>query len=395
MLFVCSMMKKNNKLWSKLPKTPAKCKCFGVALLLHKTTGRVKMRPCDTYNIYRNGVVFMKSRNLRAVIICVLLMALILGACSAPDSAPAAPAPATPAAPAAPAASAPPPPMDMFENDLEAEIWQEIIDMLAEEEEAFFGVPIITPSDESGRLMVYNVQMRLQTSDFMRGWRLILDTVGEMGGYFPHTIHLGDDMRRDPTQSREAFFRIRIPTENLAEFLLLIEQNYNIWRFEKTAEDEIMTYRRTDYALQGMREDETRLAQMLDGAEETEEILDLQSQLAALRNSIANMEISQDQLMDAVIYSTVIIELYEAFAPYVAEELPPLTFGEQMREALSGSLSFLSRLAQSLAIFAVVVLLPMLVIAVIVLICIRLVNKMRRSKKMAKFLSGRDDEEEV
>jgi len=317
-----------------------------------------------------------------------MLLAIILGACGAPAApAPAAPAPPSAAAEAAPAAPATPPlPMDF--GDIDDDLWGEIWDEMTAEERNLFGMNIVT-HEESGRLMVYNVNVQLQTSEFEKGWRLILDSVDRLDGRYPHVIQWGDDMRLHPSHSRRAFFNIRIPTQNLAEFILIMENNYNIWRFEMTAQDESMTHRRTDYALQGLRDEEAMLAGMLEDADENENIADLQGQLNQLRGAIAGMEISQDQLMDDVIYSTITIELFEAFPPF-AEEIVELTFGDQMSSALSDTTNRLVKLVQGLAIFAVLVLLPMLVIAAIVLVCIRVVNKTRRSKKLAKFLSGEE-----
>ena len=147
-----------------------------------------------------------------------------------------------------------------------------------------------------------------------------------------------------------------------------------------------------------MLEIESWMMELLDEAQTEEEFgelldellgfLELQDELARVRRQVAEAEISQEQLMDSVIYSTVVIDLFE-----VSPVVPP-TFGERLSSAASGFVSF----AQSFVIFIVVMLLPLLLVfvvcAVITLLIIRITNKLRRSKKLSKFLSGEKGDSE-
>ena len=312
-------------------------------------------------------------KRLHVAVACLLCVVIILGACSAPMPAPAAAGDTRP----------PPPPMEHFE------------DAMMEAEGNYFAMPIITPSDESGRLMVYNVNMRLQTGEFMSGWSLILRTVDEMGGYFPHRVFQGDDARRAPSGSRQAYFLFRLPTENLAQFIELVANNYNIWWLEITAQDETITYQRIDSALQELQEMERWLMELLEDAQTTEEIdeildeileiLGLQEELAQVRRQIAEAEITQGQLMDDIIYSTVVIDLFEV------SQAVPLTFGERLSGAVSGSMSAAASVVQGFAVFIVLMVPVVLVLAIcvgLVFLVIRVINKMRRSKKLASYLNG-------
>jgi len=337
----------------------------------------------------------------------------VLGACSAPTP---------PAAPAAPAAdSAPAAPGggsrlaetseeasldfwddatfsefmddDVFWGMLEGEDWLNLVDdealfelwaELQQDTGPYFAMPIITPGDESGRMLVYNVNMRLQTSEMMSGWRLMHNTTGRLGGEIEHAIFYGRDKRQLRPENMRAFFALRIPTENLAEFIELVENNYSIWWLEMRVEDETVTYRRIDTALEGLQNEEAQLIEALENELTPEEEQAMQGQLAAIRGQLADLQVAGDQLVRDVIYSTVIIEMFEAFSPEVAEEVLPLTHGERLGETTFA-------IVEVVLIFATTVLpvvLALLLIAGIVLVIVRLVSRLRQRSKLGKFLSG-------
>jgi len=322
----------------------------------------------------------MKNKQLKVILLCIVSLAIVLGACGAasPPAAPMAPdmpaaeaAPPPPAAPGGgggPAASTPPPPPAMD----------------FPEPESFFEMDILT-HEESGRMMVYNVAMQLQTSEFMSGVRTIRRSVPELGGRFERDTIYGHDKRQENPRDRRAYFSFLIPTANLAEFILLVENSYNIWWMDLTAQDETATYRWTDTTLQDLREQESTLAALLEQTEDPDEIFGLQSQLADLRNLIAGMAVSQEQLMESVVYSTVIIELFEAFTP---DQVAPLTFGEQLGETVTLSTGRWGSMVQGALVFLLMVIVPLLVVGALTLMVIRVINKLRRSKRMEKYLSG-------
>ena len=247
----------------------------------------------------------------------------------------------------------------------------------------YFALPIITPSDESGRLMIYSVSMRLQTSEIMQGWSLINSAVDEMGGHFPHRVFHGDDTRQAPSGSRQAYFLFRLPTENLAQFIVLVGDNFNIWRLDILAEDETATYQQRDSALQDLLDHEAFLMEMIGSADDPDEVRDLQERLFQVRGQIAGLGAAQAQLMEDVIYSTFVIELFEAFPPNHVETVP-LTHIERLGQTTSA-------IVQGALVFATAVLpviLALLLVAAIALVIVRIVNKLRRSQKLAKFLSA-------
>ena len=349
-------------------------------------------------------------RRIYTGIILLLCLAVILGACGAPaapappmPAAPAAPAPAAPApaadaspAPARPQPTAPaeaaepaPPPAAAEPGTAHGAIRFEVEDAAQEEPGGpYFVMPVIDPDEDDGRMLVYNVTLRLQTDEFMSGWRLMLNTVGDMGGRFPHAAFYGHDMRQANPDTRRATFDIRLPTRHLAQFIEIVEQNYNIWWLDITEQDEAVTYQRRDTAIQGLQDEEDWLLGQLEGELTTQQELDLLAGLAHIRGQIAELQISQDQLIDQVIYSTITVELLEAFPPYEMEEIAPPTFGERLGSAASESALVVLGAIQGLVVFIVESLPAILGLILIIVIAIRVTRRLRRNDKVTKFLSG-------
>ena len=177
----------------------------------------------------------------------------------------------------------------------------------------YFLFPILTPAEAGGRRLVYTVSMYLQTTDFLPGMRTLLDAVAETGGYLVRADVRGYDLR-NPRPERSADFRFRVPSEQLPAFIVVIENHYNIWSLQQEMEEATARYQQTTWGLDDLREQERLLVEALETAEGDEHVAMLDS-LREVRSSIRELEAAQTEIMDTVIYSTIDIQLLEAFLP--------------------------------------------------------------------------------
>ena len=270
----------------------------------------------------------MKKRELLLMVL-VLSALLLFSACAAADESfgpmpvPEAPAPAMPeAAPpaadmivaeeaefdASPAEAAPPPAMAPPATGVD--------------DSDDFLIPILTPEDAPDRILVYSVNMTLQTTDFSLGKVMLNNSVAAAGGYLTRLEIQGYDMQ-DPDAERRAHFQFRLPTAELPGFIVLIEQNFNIWSLHQEMWDNTQWYQQGTWTLENLREQESLLEERLENAEE-EERDEIQAQLEEVRRSIWEWEMTQATIADAVAYSTIDIQLFEATLPedYVPEPAP-------------------------------------------------------------------------
>jgi hypothetical protein len=321
------------------------------------------------------------------VLACLLIALMFLASCAPPDTAlDSAPAPAT-APPPSPAPSPPPSPAlpDAAES-ADAEIFEP-----APLEDVAGLLPILTPSQMGGRMLSYNVNLNLQTTDFVPGLRLLLDTVGRLGGHLEFEHIRGSDMR-NPPRERSADYSFRVPSEHLNEFLVVVENNYNILERQIVPRDETATYRRADTRLDDLRAQEQRLITDLGRADlAAEDRLEIERELTRVQTQIADLSAQQFTIEFDVRYSFVWVTLHEVILvedveeeekEEEEEEAEP-TFSEVLDERIQRSMDAFVAFGQGLLLVFIALaplLVTVIVLGVITLIIVRTVKKRRASK---------------
>ena len=240
----------------------------------------------------------MKKRNLLFAL--VLLLVLSFAACGSPSMPAQAPDAARDAAPVE--AASPPPagaPMPTPGNLFAAE----------DAETDYFLFPILTPDQAGDSRLVYTVSMRLQTTDFQPGMRTLQNAVADAGGHIVSADVRGHDMR-DPSAERSADFRFRVPSAELAAFIVVVENHFNIWDLQQDRQEVTAQYQQTDWWLEDLQEQEALLLELLEDAA-GEDYRALRNALRDVQSTIRSLEADQGALMENVIFSTVDIHLSE------------------------------------------------------------------------------------
>ena len=319
-------------------------------------------------------------------VLAVLLLAMT--ACSGPGPEMAAEAPAPAAAPA-PEAVADMAPAEDWDFAEEPEMVLSAADVAhwPTDDESFLPLPILTPSDDRSRRMVYTVTMNLQTPEFMPGVRTLLNEVGGLGGYLTSMDLDGHDMRIAALPDRKANMIFRLPTENLGEFIVMVENTYNIWNLRQRTEDETVRYQQATDAQDDLQAEEAWLIEQLEDADEDQRPA-LQNRLAEVRRLIREQERTQETITDRVIYSTVEINLFEAFYPQDIPPVDPPTFFERVRGVASGSADVFVAFIQGV-VFVLIALLPWIPVLGIAALLIWLFIRWHKKdkKRQAEFLA--------
>ena len=251
-----------------------------------------------------------------------------------------------------------------------------IADIFEEPQEGVGPLPMILPS-ETGRQLVYRTDIHIETTNFMPGVRQLLDKVAELNGYSERVIVNGHHLIW-PYHERNAFFRFRIPTENLNDFLVFVENNYNLVLLDKEMIDMTTTYERKIANLEDLYEREQQILEEL----EDEDGDATQRDLDQVRSQIRNLEATTAELEHDVIYSNIRVYLGEVIFPEDEEEVEPMTFGERFRETVDSSLSsFVAVLQVLLIIFTAMLpwLTPLVVIGLILFFAFRRKKKKKKN----------------
>jgi len=330
----------------------------------------------------------------RCIILCllVLIIALLGFGCSASEQPVAqsslAPAPgsiapqaeaaldAAPAEPDHPVAGSTAPPATQMPQNID---------------ESAVPIPILTPSDSRGQRRVYTVDLQLQTTEFMPGIRTLLNTVSEMDGFVERAFVQGRDLR-SPEQERHARYTLRIHSDRLSEFLVVIEDNFNMLILCKESDDVTASYTHTDATLVDLRAQETRLLRYLENPPRDEsERRDLEQRLSDTQSNIRNHERHQQTIDYNVIYSTINVHLFEViFFDDVIEELVvhDPAFGDRLSEATTRSIDGFVAFFQWLLIVLIRILPILIVLGIIAVITIIICRKARKLKWKNKVASN-------
>ena len=349
-------------------------------------------------------------KRFTTLLLCLVFALTFLAACAtdaptpahAPAPAPApspapppppaspAPAPAVPAEspPAAPAATPPPAAAPAFPGDAASG--------------NYITLPTLTPFAR-GRALVYTVNMTLQTLDFMPQMRYIFNTVGNLGGYTMRAEIFGHDLR-SPYTERHGRFTFRVPTYNLDDLIISMENSFNVYYYLQLTDDQTVTYRATVSELERLQELELYLQEELDRTRNNDIARDLRVQLANIRSAIRQFEQQQADITYTVVYSTVNIALFEVIFPEIddtpePEPPEPPTFGERLNDAVARSVEGFTAFAQNLLLFLVAIA-PVLIIialagalALVVVVIIKGAKRRRVPKIISSEIepSGNDD----
>jgi len=317
-------------------------------------------------------------------LISLLIILTIIG------SACAAPAPATaPSVPAAPSAPAPAPEAaDIWEVDYAPVTDIPVIPGIAgeaapftpEADESAVALPLLTPADSRGRRMVYTADLQLQTTQFMQGRRIILNTVAQMNGFIENSHVQGRDMRF-PEIERHASFTFRIHSDRLAEFLMVMEDEFNLVSLNQSGENVTANFEHTEATLDDLREQEARLRDILtDDSLSNTERRNLNRQLEEVQSNIRSRERQRNIFDDNIHYSSVSIWLSEVIFPEdMPEPEPEAPFGARFAEAAGNMANGFVRGIQAIAIGVISILPAIIVLAVIVVVVIIIYRKTKKT----------------
>lgn len=254
-------------------------------------------------------------------------------------------------------------------------------------------LPILTPSNSRGMRYIYTIDLRLQTTAFMAGIRTLLNTVGKMDGYVESADVYGRDLH-SPPHERNAEYSFRLYTERLADFLEVIEDNYNIVSLKQRSKDVTGNYNYGDTAIDDLRQQEARLLTALENTRlDTESRLDLEKRLTQVQSDIRYYEREQSDFDSGIYYSTVNVQLYEVI--FVEEEeieeqeeeeeaVPEPTFGERFNQAVERSVNGFLAFCQGVLIVLVRSAPVIIILVVLAVIAFLIYRRVRKNKSKHK-----------
>ena len=239
-------------------------------------------------------------KRLASITLVLLMLVSVLAGCSAKaeaDYVVSSPA----AAPMAPAAT-------------EAAMEEVLYDAVASDAE---NGTVAMPMDQK---LIRTVRMTAETLDMNPLMAWIESQVAELGGYFEQKSTWRNGSRDDGSYYMFADLVIRIPAENLDQFLYQVGEEANVTSTSESTENVTLTYVATQSRVEALEVEQQRLLELLENAETMEDLLTIEERLTDVRWELENYASQLRVLDNQVNYSTVYLDIYEVSQPTVMVE---------------------------------------------------------------------------
>lgn len=232
----------------------------------------------------------------------------------------------------------------------------------------------IDPVIQNGRKLIKTVRLEMQTKEFDALTDGLVKKVQEMDGYIESSAMWGNSYYNSSTRSSE--YTVRVPADRLNEFIDVVGGLGNITYKNESVEDVTLQYVDVESRKKALETEQDRLLELLEQAENLEDLLAIESRLSEVRYELENYGSQKRYLDNQIDYSTVYLTVTEVER---ITETGKKTFFEEIAERFGNSLytvgfgmrEFVIVLVGSLPVLAVWV----LVIAVVVLAVRRVIYK--------------------
>lgn len=232
---------------------------------------------------------------------------------------------------------------------------------------------------ENGRKLIRTIYLSLQTTDFDSVLSDLSAKTTELGGYIENSSVSGNSYYYQNT--RYASYTIRIPSDQLDQFVTVVSGLGNVTQKNESVEDVTLQYVDVESRKKALETEQDRLLELLSQAENMEDLLAIESKLSDVRYELENYGSQLRMLDNQIDYSTVNVDVDEV--ERVTDTGEKSFFGE-IKDRFGDSLYTVGRDMRG---FVIVVLgsLPILIVwAVIIVIVVLAVRKIRKGRKQKK-----------
>ena len=211
-----------------------------------------------------------------------------------------------------------------------------------------------------GQKMVRKVWLETETENMDPLLSGVNQQVLALGGYV-ESREVYNGSQYGGRRYRNAELTIRIPAEKLSGFVQHVAENANVTSNRETADDITLNYVATESRLKALQTEETRLLELLAGAKDMGDLLQIEDRLTQVRTELEQIKSRLQVYDNQVNYSTLYLSVREVTEYTVTEE--PETVWERISAGFMESLQTLGDFFVELFVFAVVGL-PYLVVFV-------------------------------
>ena len=235
------------------------------------------------------------------------------------------------------------------------------------------------------RKLIVTVNMEAETEDLDAMLVHINSKITALNGYM-ESQEIYNGSAYSSYRHRNASMTIRIPAENLNQFVDMVAENCNIISNYRTSEDVTLTYVSVESRITALEVEQERLLALLEQADNMEDLLTIEERLTDVRYELEQMESQMRVMENQINYSTIHLYVNEVIE-YTEQEEEPETVWERLSTGFVKSLKNVGEGIVNFFVWMIVALpymLPWAAIGGLVLFLIMRGRKKRNAKKAAK-----------
>lgn len=240
------------------------------------------------------------------------------------------------------------------------------------------------------RKLIRTVNMDVETKEYDQLLSTLESRVQSVGGYIENLDSYNGSTYSGNRNSRHANLTIRIPKAEMDGFLELVSDVGNVIRRSDSIEDVTLTYVDLESHRNALRTEQDRLLELLETAENLEDILTIEDRLANIRYQLESMESRLRSMDNQVDYSTLYLNVSEV------QELTPVTeqtVWERIKEGFGDSVENIKDGAVEIAVWFMVnspylILLAVVVVVFIVIVKASWKKSMRKAAEKSSDMQG-------
>ena len=159
---------------------------------------------------------------------------------------------------------------------------------------------------QTDRKLIKTVELKAETEHYDELIATLDKTISDLGGY-TEARQTGKNGR----SSRWSTMTIRIPADNLGQFLTQVEESANVLSVSEQSQDVTLQYSDTEAKITALETEQARLMELLAGAQNLSEILEIEARLSDVTYELERYESRKRSYDNLVSYSTIHLTLNE------------------------------------------------------------------------------------
>ena len=225
------------------------------------------------------------------------------------------------------------------------------------------------------RKLITTVHMEAETEDLDAMLAHVNAKTAALNGYM-ESQEINNGSAYSKYRHRSSSMTIRIPAENLSQFVDMVSENCNIISNYRTSEDVTLQYVSMESRIEALEIEQERLLALLEQADNMEDLLTIESRLTDVRYDLEQIHSQMLVMKNRINYSTIHLYLSEVIE-YTEVEEEPETFGQRVAAGFTKSIKGVWNGIVEFVIFLITALPYFILLGGIALVVILIIRKSR------------------